>query len=62
MSRKIEIEPSILANLTRRAVLSSSMGLGIVAAANLLGCPDPWPRKRLQPVRPVPNPVPTWAS
>src|SRR5580704_5324539 len=39
MSRKIEIEPSILANLTRRAVLSSSMGLGIVAAANLLGCP-----------------------
>jgi Protein of unknown function (DUF1501) len=37
MSRKIEINPSILANLTRRAVLSSSMGLGIVAAAKLLG-------------------------
>src|SRR5260370_5058186 len=37
MSKKIEIDPSILANLTRRAVLSSSMGLGIIAAAKLLG-------------------------
>jgi hypothetical protein len=37
MSRKIEINPSILSDLTRRAVLSSSMGLGIIAAAKLLG-------------------------
>src|SRR5262249_6961925 len=37
MSKKIEIDPSILANLTRRAVLGSSMGLGIIAAAKLLG-------------------------
>src|SRR5215467_10284383 len=37
MSKKIEIDPSQLANLTRRAVLSSSMGLGAIAAAKLLG-------------------------
>ena len=37
MSKKIEIDPSILANLTRRAMLSSSMGIGIVAASKLLG-------------------------
>src|SRR3974377_2299003 len=37
MSKKIEIDPSILANLSRRAVLSSSMGLGVIAAAKLLG-------------------------
>jgi len=37
MGRKIEIDPSIIANLTRRAVLGSSMGLGIIAAAKLLG-------------------------
>ncbi len=37
MSRKIEIDPSIIANLTRRAMLSSSMGLGVIAAAKLLG-------------------------
>jgi Protein of unknown function (DUF1501) len=37
MSRMIEIDPSIFADLTRRAVLSSSMGLGIIAAVKLLG-------------------------
>src|SRR5215471_6663552 len=37
MTKKIEIDPSILLNLTRRAVLSSSMGLGAIAAAKLLG-------------------------
>src|SRR6266481_5741589 len=37
MSKKIEIDPSQLANLTRRAVLGSSMGLGAIAAAKLLG-------------------------
>jgi len=37
VSKKIEIDPSIIANLTRRAVLSSSMGLGIIAAAKVLG-------------------------
>jgi hypothetical protein len=34
---KIEIDPNRLANLTRRALLSSSMGLGAIAAAKLLG-------------------------
>ena len=37
MSRKIEIDPSVLTNLTRRAFLGSSMGLGAIAAAKLLG-------------------------
>jgi len=37
MSKKIEIDPRQLANLTRRAVLGSSMGLGAIAAAKLLG-------------------------
>src|SRR5712671_6039550 len=37
MRKKIGIDPSILANLTRRAVLGSSMGLGAIAAAKLLG-------------------------
>jgi hypothetical protein len=37
MSKKIEIDPNQLANSTRRAVLGSSMGLGAIAAAKLLG-------------------------
>src|SRR6516164_2184342 len=37
MSRKIEIDPHRLANFTRRAVLSSGMGLGAIAAGKLLG-------------------------
>ena len=37
MSKKIEFDPSALATLTRRAVLGSSMGLGAIAAAKLLG-------------------------
>ena len=37
MRRKIEIDPGVMANLTRRALLSSSMGLGVIAAAKLLG-------------------------
>src|SRR5258708_3755377 len=37
MSKKIEIDPRILANLTRRALLGSSMGLGAIPAAKLLG-------------------------
>ena len=41
MTRKIEIDPSILANLTRRAVLSSSMGLGVIAAAGCGGSDKP---------------------
>src|SRR5215467_7389340 len=36
MTKKIE-DPSVLVNLTRRAMLSSSMGLGAIAAAKLLG-------------------------
>src|SRR5246127_2914982 len=37
MGKKIEIDPNKLAKLTRRAVLGSSMGLGAIAAAKLLG-------------------------
>src|SRR6202047_3103993 len=37
MNRKIEIDPTRLANLPRRALLGSSMGLGAIAAAKLLG-------------------------
>jgi hypothetical protein len=37
MSKKIEIDPNKLANLSRRALLGSSMGLGAIAAAKLLG-------------------------
>ena len=37
MSRKIEIDPHQFANLTRRALLSSGMGLGALAAGKLLG-------------------------
>src|SRR5215471_11361791 len=37
MSKKIEIDPNKLANLSRRVVLGSSMGLGAIAAAKLLG-------------------------
>ena len=37
MGKKIEIDPNKLANLSRRAVLGSSMGLGAIAAAKLLG-------------------------
>src|SRR5260370_21910134 len=37
MTKKIEIDPRQLANLTRRAVLGSSMGLGAIAGVKLLG-------------------------
>jgi hypothetical protein len=37
VSKKFEINPGLLANLSRRALLSTSMGLGIIAAARLLG-------------------------
>jgi hypothetical protein len=33
MTKKIEIDPNQLANLTRRAVLGSSMGLGAIESA-----------------------------
>ena len=35
--KKFDIDPNELANLTRRAMLGSSMGLGTIAAAELLG-------------------------
>ena len=37
MSNKIEIGPEELANFTRRSLLGTSMGLGAIAAAELLG-------------------------
>jgi hypothetical protein len=37
MSKKIEIDPQDLANFTRRSILGTSMGLGAIAAAELLG-------------------------
>src|ERR1700749_2827442 len=37
MSKKIEIDPQELANFTRRSILGTSMGLGAIAAAELLG-------------------------
>jgi hypothetical protein len=37
MSKKIEIDPQELANFTRRSILGTGMGLGAVAAAELLG-------------------------
>src|SRR5262249_56904551 len=35
--RRAGTDPGVVANLARRAVLSSSMGLGAIAAAKLLG-------------------------
>ncbi|MGZ3397762.1 MAG: DUF1501 domain-containing protein [Caulobacteraceae bacterium] len=37
MSKKIEIDPQELANFSRRSILGTSMGLGAIAAAELLG-------------------------
>ena len=37
MSGKTTIDPQALANLTRRSILGTSMGLGAIAAAELLG-------------------------
>src|ERR1700761_3576416 len=37
MSKKIEIDPQELANFTRRSILGTGMGLGAIAAAELLG-------------------------
>lgn len=37
MSKKMNMDPNELANLTRRSILGTSMGLGAVAAAELLG-------------------------
>jgi len=37
MSKKIEIDPQELANISRRSILGTSMGLGAIAAAELLG-------------------------
>ncbi|MDB5458578.1 MAG: hypothetical protein JWO72_319, partial [Caulobacteraceae bacterium] len=37
MSKKTDFDPTELANLTRRAMMGSSMGLGAIAAAELLG-------------------------
>ena len=62
MSKKIEIDPSIIANLTRRAVLGSSMGLGIIAAAKLLGGGRSLAKDATPAGTPLPNPVSIWAS
>src|ERR1700748_474389 len=35
--KKIEIDPNTLANISRRSILGTSMGLGAIAAAELLG-------------------------
>ena len=37
MSKKIEIDPQELANFSRRSILGTSLGLGAIAAAELLG-------------------------
>jgi hypothetical protein len=37
MSKKIEIDPQELANFSRRSILGTGMGLGAIAAAELLG-------------------------
>jgi hypothetical protein len=37
MSKKIVLDPQEVANLTRRSILGTSMGLGAIAAAELLG-------------------------
>src|SRR4051794_28180110 len=37
MSKKIEIDPQDLANFSRRSILGTGMGLGAIAAAELLG-------------------------
>ena len=36
-SRTFQIDPQELANFTRRSILGTSMGLGAIAAAELLG-------------------------
>ena len=37
MNKKIDIDPQELANISRRSILGTSMGLGAIAAAELLG-------------------------
>src|SRR5471032_2678355 len=37
MSKPIDIDPNELANVMRRSILGASMGIGAIAAAELLG-------------------------
>ncbi len=40
MNKKIDIDPQELANISRRSILGTSMGLGAIAAAEQLGRRD----------------------
>ncbi len=57
MSKRFDMDPNELANLTRRSILGTSMGLGAIAAAELLGG-----GKSLAPRLSAATPAPTWAS